>query len=36
LLTRIPVREWLDESDEVIETVLDIYQKRAEDAKRRK
>jgi hypothetical protein len=29
LATRIPVREWLQEPDEVIATVLDIYEQRA-------
>jgi hypothetical protein len=36
LATGIPFRAWLDEDDEVLATVLDIYDKRAAEAKRQR
>jgi hypothetical protein len=36
MATRIPVREWLAEPDEVIQTVVDIYEQRAADKRKKK
>jgi hypothetical protein len=36
LATRIPVREWMQESDETVATVLDVFEERAREAKRKR
>jgi hypothetical protein len=36
LATKIPYAVWLDTDDEVISTVLAIYEQRAAEAKRRR
>lgn len=35
LATQIPVSAWLAESDETVATVLDIFEQRAREAKRK-